>query len=78
MTASWDAVSGANGYEFSYAENTKFTKAVKKVQTGRTVNIANLVKGKNYYVRVRAYRTDSTGAKIYGSYSKTVKVKIAK
>lgn len=78
MTASWDAVSGANGYEFSYAENTKFTKAVKKVQTGRTVNIANLVKGKNYYVRVRAYRTDSTGAKIYGSYSKTVKIKIAK
>lgn len=78
MTASWYAVSGANGYEFSYAENTKFTKAVKKVQTGRTVNIANLVKGKNYYVRVRAYRTDSTGAKIYGSYSKTVKVKIAK
>lgn len=78
MAASWNAVSGANGYEFSYAESAKFTKAVKKVQTGRTVNISKLVKGKTYYVRVRAYRTDSTGAKIYGSYSKTVKIKIVK
>lgn len=78
MTVSWSAVSGAKGYEISYATNAKFTKAVKKAQTGRSLNITKLGKGKTYYVRVRAYKTDSTGAKIYGRYSKTMKIRIAK
>lgn len=78
MTVSWSAVSGAKGYEISYATNAKFTKAVKKAQTGRSLSITKLGKGKTYYVRVRAYKTDSTGAKIYGRYSKTMKIRIAK
>ena len=37
-----------------------------------------LKKGKTYYVRVRAYKKDSTGRKVYGKYSKVMKVKITK
>ena len=78
MAVSYKAVSKAKGYEISYATNTKF-KGAKKVLTGaKSRNINKLQKGKTYYVRIRAYKVDSTGAKVYGSYSKTAKVKIKK
>ena len=45
--------------------------AVKKVTvTGTSKTLSKLSKGKNYYVKVRAYKKDSTGAKVYGSDSK--------
>ena len=37
-----------------------------------------LKKGKTYYVRVRAYKKDSTGRKVYGKYSTVKKIKITK
>ena len=37
---------------------------------------AYVKKKKTYYVRVRAYKADSTGSKVYGSYSKTRKIKV--
>ena len=55
--------------------------------TGRKVSLRDnlkervekkLKKGKTYYVRVRAYKKDSTGRKVYGKYSKVMKVKITK
>ncbi len=53
--------------------------AVKKVTvTGTSKTLSKLSKGKNYYVKVRAYRKDSTGAKVYGSFSSVKKVKISK
>ena len=53
--------------------------AVKKVTvTGTSKTISKLSKGKNYYVKVRAYKKDSTGAKVYGSFSSVKKVKISK
>lgn len=75
---SYKAVSGAKGYEISYATNNKFSGAKKVLTAARTRNIGNLSKGKTYYVRIRAYKIDSTGAKVYGNYSKTVKVTIKK
>ena len=53
--------------------------AVKKVTaTGTSKTLSKLSKGKNYYVKVRAYKKDSTGAKAYGSFSSVKKVKISK
>lgn len=53
--------------------------AVKKVTvTGTSKTLSKLSKGKTYYVKVRAYRKDSTGAKVYGSFSSVKKVKISK
>ena len=54
-------------------------EAVKKVTvTGTSKTLSKLSKGKNYYVKVRAYKKDSTGAKVYGSFSSVKKVKISK
>ena len=53
--------------------------AVKKVTvTGTSKTLSKLSKGKTYYVNVRAYKKDSTGAKVYGSFSSVKKVKISK
>lgn len=53
--------------------------AVKKeTVTGTSKTLSKFSKGKNYYVKVRAYKKDSTGAKVYGSFSSVKKVKIGK
>ena len=70
LVVKYSKVSGAKGYQITYATNSKFTK--------RTKTIKKLKKGKTYYVRVRAYKKDSTGRKVYGKYSKVMKVKITK
>ena len=43
-----------------------------------TKKITKLKKGKTYYIKVRAYKMDSQGNKVYGSYSKIKKIKIIK
>ena len=71
-------VSGASGYEVQYSTSSKFSSGVKTLKTASTsVTLKNLTKGKKYYVRVRAYKTDSMG-KIYGSYSSVKSVKVTK
>ena len=79
LVVKYSKVSGAKGYQITYATNSKFTKGKKVVNTTkRTKTIKKLKKGKTYYVRVRAYKKDSTGRKVYGKYSKVKKVKITK
>lgn len=79
LKATWNAVSGADGYEVAYS--LKFSmKGQKKLtvnggsSTSKTVT--KLKAGKNYYVRVRAYKTVD-GKKIYtkASTKKRVRVK---
>lgn len=72
-------VSGAKGYEISYSTDKKFKKAVtKKTTTKTSCSLTKLKKGKTYYVRVRAYRIDSAGKKVYSGYSEVKRVKIKK
>ena len=72
-------VSGAKGYEISYSTDKKFKKAVTKKNTAKTsYTISKLKKGKIYYVRIRAYKMDSTGKKVYGKYTSVKKVKVSK
>ena len=72
-------VSGAKGYEISYSTDKKFKKAVTKKNTAKTsYTISKLKKGKIYYVRIRAYKMDSMGKKVYGKYSSMKKVKVSK
>lgn len=71
--------SGANGYEILYSTDKKFRRNIKKFATvGTSQTITGLSKGKTYYFKVRMYRVDSTGKKIYGNYSDVKKVKIRK
>lgn len=79
LVVKYSKVSGAKGYQITYATNSKFTKGKKVVNTTkRTKTIQKLKKGKTYYVRVRAYKKDSTGRKVYGKYSTVKKIKITK
>ena len=72
-------LSGAAGYEILYGTSKKLKADASTTTTKKTsVTLKGLEKGKTYYVKVRAYQTDSTGKAVYGSYSKVVSVKIKK
>ena len=74
-----EKVAGATGYEVKISTNKKFKKSVKTATfNGTSKSISKLKKNKTYYVKVRAYKKDANGKKIYGSYSSVVKVKIKK
>ncbi|MCI8785135.1 MAG: leucine-rich repeat protein [Eubacterium sp.] len=71
-------VKKADGYEVAYSTNKKYKKSsTKTVQSKKNKVTIKLKKGKTYYIRIRAYQIDSTGARIYGKWtsSKTVNVK---
>lgn len=78
ITVSYKATSGAYGYRIYYSTRSDFKNA-KSILTGmRSKSISGLTKGKTYYVRVKAFKKDSGGARVYGSYSGKVKIKITK
>lgn len=78
----WKKIKGVKGYRISYSTTKKFTKkttktvSVKANATKKT--ISKLKKGKTYYVRIRAYKLDSAGNKIYGKWSTVQRVTIRK
>lgn len=72
-------VKGAGGYQICYAENASFKKSRKSLNTTKTSKkISKLKKGRTYYVKVRAYKKDSCGKRIYGKYSKVKRIVIKK
>lgn len=82
LTVKWKKVKGANGYQIKYARNKKFTKGkkVKDIKSGKKTSavLKNLKKNKTYFVKVRAYKLDVNGKKVYGDWSKVKKIKIQK
>lgn len=79
ITVSYKKVSKAKGYQIDIATSSNFRRnkiTYTSTKTSRT--IPNLIKGKTYYVRVRAYKIDSANRKIFGKYSAKKKIKIAK
>ena len=76
---SWKTVSNAGAYQIVYSTSSKF-KHAKTVTVGKktSVTLSGLKAGTTYYVKVRAYKKDSQGNKIYGSYSAVKKVTIQK
>ena len=74
-------ISGVAGSELQYSMHKKFKKKNKLVQLGKTkrsTTIKKLNKGKTYYVRVRSYKYDSVGNKVYGKWSPKKKITIKK
>ncbi|MBO4863721.1 MAG: leucine-rich repeat protein [Eubacterium sp.] len=79
----WKKITGVDGYEVQYSLKKSFSKAKKaktkiKSTAKTSITIKKLKKNKKYYVRVRAYKLDSSGNKIYGKWSKVKKVKVKK
>ncbi|MCR5272329.1 MAG: hypothetical protein K6E13_05025 [Lachnospiraceae bacterium] len=81
---SYKKVSGASGYQIAVASKKSMSGAKKYNTTAKKTYIKSggkaikYKKGKTYYVRVRAYKKDSKGTKIYGSWTSVKKVKIKK
>ena len=78
LKVTYKKVSGATGYQITYATNKNFKSAKTKYVSAKygSATIKNLAKNKRYYVRVRAYKT--INGKRYmglGSSVKSVKVK---
>ena len=73
-------VSGAKGYQLTYATDKNFKKNKKNISVKTTgkVTLTKLKKGQKYYIKVRAYKLDSKGGKVYGKYSKAKTVIIRK
>lgn len=79
ISISWAGVNGAAGYQITYSTTSKFKKGVKTVSLSKNrKEITKLIKNKTYYVKVRAYKLDSKGIKVYGKYSSVKKIKIKK
>lgn len=78
VTVSWNEVRGVDGYEV-YISTRKYSgyttaSALKPGVTQST--ITGLETGKKYYVKVRSYKINAGGTKIYSASSKIVAVKI--
>lgn len=73
------AVKGAAGYEIVYGTSKSLKKNTKKIFTKKTgATLKKLAKKKTCYVKVRAYKVNAAGKKVYGDYSAAAKVKIRK
>ena len=79
VKVTWKKSAVASGYQIVVSTDSSFKKNVEKytVKKGSTVSkkVSGLSSGKTYYVKVRAYKTVN-GKKMYGSYSKRMKVKL--
>lgn len=70
-------ISGAKGYQIAYSTDKMFKKGVKYITTGKTTkSVTKLKSKKTYYVKVRAYKLDSRGKKVYGNYSASKVIKV--
>ena len=60
ITVNWNTASDADGYELQVSTSAEFDKNVKKVSVNSATTAKAVVKklksGKNYYVRIRAYK----------------------
>ena len=67
----WKKISGVVGYQVVYSTKKSFSKkTIVSVSSKKTsYTISKLKKGTKYYVKVCAYKKDSKGKKVYGSYS---------
>ena len=68
--------SGVAGFEYVYAKDLYFKRKYRLRTQKNPKTLSKLNKKKIYYIKVRAYKLDSTGKKIYGIYSRIKKVKL--
>lgn len=73
-------VKNAYGYQICYSTKKNMSGAKKKVTKKLTKTLTKTLTGlkskKKYYVKVRAFKKDSTGNRVYGKWSAVKAVKI--
>lgn len=78
MTVKWKKTEDTKGYQIVYATNSRFTgsKTATASSSDTQKTIKNLKNGKTYYVKIRAYKDNGEGGRLYGQYSNVKKVKV--
>lgn len=71
-------VKNAVGYQIWYSTDKKFKKNVKKQSMQTLKCVVKKLKKKTYYVKVRAYVKDTSGKRVYGSFSSVKKIRVKK
>ena len=69
-------VKNAYGYQICYSTKKNMRGAKKKVTKKLSKTLTGLKSKKKYYVKVRAFKKDSTGNRVYGKWSAVKAVKI--
>jgi hypothetical protein len=81
LTISWKKNTVATGYQIQYSTSKTFSSGNKAVTITKnsttSKTITGLTKGKNYYVRIRIYKSVS-GKKYYSGWSTAKNLKISK
>lgn len=72
----WTKATGAQMYEVYIKSSVKGAYKKIKSTTGTSFTKTGLVSGKTYYVRVKSYRKDAKGKKIYSETSTTKSIKV--
>lgn len=77
VKVTWKKVSGASGYEVYMKTNSGSYKKAASIKKGSLANYTKtkLKKNQTYTFKVRAYK-NSSGSKVYGSYSSAKKIKL--
>lgn len=79
ITFTWDKIYNATGYEVQCSDDSKFANANIIDTTSNTITVNNLVFDTTYYIRIRAYNTE-TSQKYYSAWTsatvKTADIKI--
>lgn len=68
----------AAGYKVEYSTSKSFKNAKSVSSSSTSINIKNLIKGKKYYFRARAFAIDGNGKRIYSKYSNIKPVRVSK
>lgn len=76
LKVSWTKEAGAKGYQIRYSTRSTFKTSSTKTTTSTYKTLTGLKKGKTYYVKVRAYKYNAKGIKVYGTYSAVKKLKV--
>lgn len=67
--ASWGSVPGNGNFELEYCDKKSFSGCKVMIVKGQSFEMSSLVKGREYYVRVRAYDVGDIGC-VYSDWSK--------
>lgn len=73
----WNAQVSVNGYEIYQKTGSQKYKKIKTTGKVQSLTVKELELGETYYFRVRAYKK-SSGKKVYGKYSSSVKIVMKK
>ena len=75
-TLTWTKADNADGYVIYRSTDGSTYSKLKTITSGSTLTYTDstLEMGSTYYYKIRAYSTDSSGAKSYGEYSSVKKV----